>query len=143
MKIAVIGGGSSYTPELMDGLIERASKLKLAEVFLHDVAPERLDVVAGFCARMAKARGSRLAVRSTLDLAEAVAGAEFVIAQIRVGGNAARKKDELLGRRHGLIGQETTGVGGLAKALRTVPAMLEICRVMERVSPKKSFLINF
>jgi 6-phospho-beta-glucosidase len=142
MKIAVIGGGSSYTPELMDGLIERAGALKLKEVWLHDIAEERVETVAGFCSRMAKAKGSKLALRPTLDLAEAVKGAEFVIAQIRVGGNAARKEDELLGARHGLIGQETTGVGGFANALRTIPVMLEICKVIESQSPR-AFLINF
>ncbi|HUT52957.1 MAG TPA: 6-phospho-beta-glucosidase [bacterium] len=142
MKIAVIGGGSSYTPELMEGLIGRAKALELKEVWLHDIAEERLEVVAGFCARMAKAAGSKLSIRPTLDLAEAVKGARFVIAQIRVGGNAARREDELLGARHGLIGQETTGVGGFAKALRTVPAMLDICKVIERESPR-AFLVNF
>jgi 6-phospho-beta-glucosidase len=142
MKIAVIGGGSSYTPELMEGLIGRAKALKLKEVWLHDIAGERLETVAGFCGRMAKAQGSKLKIQPTPALAEAVQGADFVIAQIRVGGNAARREDELLGARHGLIGQETTGVGGFAKALRTIPAMLEICRTIERVAPR-AFLVNF
>jgi 6-phospho-beta-glucosidase len=142
MKITVIGGGSSYTPELFSGLIERASSLDLAEVHLHDVDRERLDVVTGFCSRMAKAAKADFALKTGLDLTEAVSGASFVVTQIRVGGNAARKQDELLGKRHGLIGQETTGVGGFGKAMRTIPAMIEICRAIEEESPK-AWLINF
>jgi len=142
MKIAVIGGGSSYTPELMDGLIGRAGDLGLSEVSLHDIDEKRLDIVDGFVRRMADAKGSKLNIRAGLDLDEAVTSASFVIAQIRVGGNAARKKDEQLGARHGLIGQETTGVGGFGKALRTVPAMLEIRRAIEDHAPD-AFLINF
>lgn len=142
MKIAVIGGGSSYTPELLDGLLDRASAIGAAEVYLHDVHAERLKVVGGFVRRMAAARGSRLLISSGLDLEEAVSGARFVIAQVRVGGNAARREDEKLGRRHGLIGQETTGVGGFAKALRTIPVMLEVCAAMEKHAPSAT-LINF
>jgi 6-phospho-beta-glucosidase len=142
MKITVIGGGSSYTPELFSGLIDRASSLDLAEVHLHDIDKERLDVVAGFCSRMAAAAKADFTLKATGDLAEAVSGASFVVTQIRVGGNAARKQDELLGMRHGLIGQETTGVGGFAKAMRTIPAMLEICGAIEKESPG-AWLINF
>ena len=142
MKIAVIGGGSSYTPELLDGLLARAADLDLQEVVLHDVDPNRLALVTGFVQRMAKARKKALAISSTRKLGAAVRGAAYVIAQIRVGGNRARMEDEKLGLRHGLIGQETTGVGGFAKALRTIPAMLEIAEVIASESPM-AVLINF
>ncbi len=142
MKIAVIGGGSSYTPELVDGFISRAPSLQISEVSLYDIDKDRLEVVAGFCSRMAEARSSRISLTRTSKLSQALQDASFVIAQIRVGGNAARLEDERLGMRHGLIGQETTGIGGFAKALRTVPAMLEIADAMEDHCPR-SFLINF
>ncbi len=142
MKVAVIGGGSSYTPELLDGLISRSESLSMAEVALYDIDSARLETVAGFCRRMAEAQESGISITHTPDLTQALQDVSFVIAQIRVGGNAARREDERLGRRHGLIGQETTGVGGFAKALRTVPAMLEIARAMERSCPR-ALLINF
>jgi len=142
MKIAVIGGGSSYTPELLDGLFARAKAIGLEEVRLYDIDPERLATVADFCLRMCKASGTCIDHQTTTDLSTAVAGVDFVIAQIRVGGNSARKEDELLGLRHGLIGQETTGVGGFAKALRTIPAMLEIAAAIEKRAPDAT-LINF
>ncbi len=142
MKIAVIGGGSSYTPELLEGALARAEALSIGEVCLHDVNGPRLEAVHGFCLRMARAAGAAAVVSKTIDLEKALAGADFVVAQIRVGGAEARKKDELLGARHGLIGQETTGVGGFAKALRTIPAMLDICRSMERNCPEAG-LVNF
>jgi 6-phospho-beta-glucosidase len=106
------------------------------------VDAQRLETVAGFTARMARAKGAAVKIETTRELPRALSGADFVIAQIRVGGNAARREDERLGMRHGLIGQETTGVGGFAKALRTIPAMLEICRAMEQSCPR-AFLVNF
>ncbi|MFO8058567.1 MAG: 6-phospho-beta-glucosidase [bacterium] len=142
MKVAIIGGGSSYTPELLDGLFSRADALELFEICLYDVDRERLEVVSGFCHRMAEARSSRVSLVHTLDLSEALKDSSFVIAQVRVGGNAARREDERLGMRHNLIGQETTGVGGFMKALRTVPEMIEIAKAMEKHSPH-AFLINF
>ncbi len=142
MKLTIIGGGSSYTPELMDGLIDRAPAIGLTEVVLHDLDDQRLEIVTGFVRRMAEAKGSNLKIETTTDLDEAVVAAYFIVAQIRVGGMKARQEDELLGMRHGLVGQETTGVGGFAKALRTIPAMLEIGKVIEARSPA-AVLINF
>jgi len=142
MKVTVIGGGSSYTPELADGLIDRAKDLDLYELCLQDVDEERLSTVAGFTRRMAEEKGPSLTITDTTDRDSAITGADFVITQVRVGGNEARKKDELLGMRHGLIGQETTGVGGFAKALRTIPVMLDLAGAMERLCPL-STLINF
>jgi 6-phospho-beta-glucosidase len=142
MKVAVIGGGSSYTPELIQGFLERAGSLPLSELWLMDISPERLDIVGGFAQRMVAAQGDPFAVRLTTDRREAVRGAGYVIVQLRVGGMEARREDEYLGRRHGLVGQETTGVGGMAKALRTIPVVLQIARDVAALAPG-ALLVNF
>jgi len=142
MKISVIGGGSSYTPELVSGLIERANTIGLETVSLHDIDVERLETVAGFCRRMAVAQASGLQIKTTTELARALDQSDYVIVQLRAGGNAARREDERLGRRHGLIGQETTGVGGFAKSLRTIPVMLELARELTQRAPHAA-LVNF
>jgi len=141
-KVAVIGGGSSYTPELVNGFLARVDSFPLTELWLMDVSSERLDVVGGFARRMVQAKGAPFAVHETTDQREAVRGASYVITQLRVGGMKARREDEYLGRRHGLIGQETTGVGGMAKALRTIPVILSIARDMRELAPG-ALLINF
>ncbi len=142
MKITVIGGGSSYTPELINGFLARVESLPLTELWLMDILPERLDVVGGFAQRMVAAKGAPFAVHLTTDLHEAVRGARYVITQLRVGWMQARHEDEYLGQRHGLIGQETTGIGGMAKALRTIPVVLNIARTMQAVAPG-ALLVNF
>ncbi|MBP7127236.1 6-phospho-beta-glucosidase [Myxococcota bacterium] len=143
MKVAVIGGGSTYTPELMEGLVLRRKELSLDEVVLQDVRPDRLGPVAGFCRRMADHLGSPdLRIRDTLDLPEALSGASFVVVQIRVGGQEARHLDETLPLRHGCIGQETTGAGGFGKAMRTIPVLLDIAREVRRHA-LGSWWINF
>ncbi len=142
MNIAVIGGGSSYTPELLHGLIARASALGVERVVLQDPRPERLEPVAFFCRRMAEAAGVKLQIDATAELDEALQGADFVVVQIRVGGWQGRHEDIQLGLRHGLIGQETTGVGGFAKALRSVPVVLDIARRVEEICPD-AWLLNF
>ena len=124
MKIAVIGGGSTYTPELVSGL----SRLDVTEFVLHDIDPERRDVVGGLAQRMLDRQGYAGAFAVSADLDRAVAGADFVLVQIRVGGQAARLADETMPLACGCIGQETTGAGGLAKALRTVPVVLDIAQ---------------
>jgi 6-phospho-beta-glucosidase len=142
MKVAVVGGGSSYTPELINGFLERASSFPLTELWLLDISQERLDVVGGFAQRMVEAKGVPFAVHLTTDQREAVRGAQYVITQLRVGGMKARREDEYLGHRHGLIGQETTGVGGMAKALRTIPVILNLAQDMREVAPD-ALLVNF
>jgi 6-phospho-beta-glucosidase len=142
MKVAVIGGGSTYTPELIRGFLERVASFPLTELWLMDVAAERLAVVGGFARRMVQAKGRPFHVVLTGDLALAIQGAAYVITQLRVGGMAARREDEYLGQRHGLIGQETTGVGGMAKALRTIPVILEIARTIRQLAPG-ALLANF
>jgi len=142
LKVAVIGGGSSYTPELINGFLERIGSFPVTELWLMDILPERLDVVGGFAQRMVAAKGSPFAVHLTTDQRETVRGASYVITQLRVGGMQARREDEYLGRRHGLIGQETTGVGGMAKALRTIPVVLNVAHDMHELAPS-ALLVNF
>ena len=142
MKVAVFGGGSSYTPELVKGFLDRIAGFPLRELWLADVSAERLAVVGGFAQRMARAAGSPFTVHLTTDQRAAIDGASYVTTQLRVGGMAARREDEYLGKRHGLIGQETTGVGGLAKALRTIPVILSIARDMQALAPG-ALLVNF
>ena len=142
VKIAVIGGGSSYTPELVQGFLERARAFPVSELWLMDIEAQRLDVVGGLIRRMVKARGAPFVVYLSTDRREAVQGASYVVTQLRVGGMQARREDEYLGRRHGLIGQETTGVGGMAKALRTIPVILGIAGEMREVAPG-ALLVNF
>ncbi len=142
MKITVIGGGSTYTPELINGFLATAGSLPLDELWLMDIDEQRLNVVGGFAQRMVTARGDPFKVVLSLDQRQAIAGASYVITQLRVGQMPARRGDEYLGLRHGLIGQETTGVGGMAKALRTIPVILSIARDIREVAPG-ALLANF
>jgi 6-phospho-beta-glucosidase len=142
MKIVVIGGGSTYTPELIDGFIAGAGKLPVREIWLVDPNAERLGVVGAFAQRMVAHAGAPFTVELTGDRRRALPGADYVITQLRVGGQAARHGDEQLGRRHHLVGQETTGVGGFAKALRTVPVALDIARDIRELAPGAT-LVNF
>jgi 6-phospho-beta-glucosidase len=142
MKVAVIGGGSSYTPELVKGFLDRIESFPLSELWLVDIDPQRLAVVGGFAQRMVAAKGSPFQVHLTTDRRAGVAGASYVTTQLRVGGMAARRNDEYLGKRHDLIGQETTGVGGMAKALRTIPVVLGIAADMAELAPGAP-LVNF
>jgi 6-phospho-beta-glucosidase len=135
MKIAVIGGGSTYTPELVSGLSRERERIDVQELVLQDIDEERREVVGGLAERMLKRQGFPGRLEITDDLDRAVDGADFVLVQIRVGGQEARLSDETVPLVCGCIGQETTGAGGLGKALRTVPVVLEIAeRVRERAA---------
>jgi len=143
LKLAVVGGGSTYTPELIEGIALRAARLPVDELVLLDIDPERLEIVGGLAQRMLK----RLEWPGTLTLSgdtdAAIDGASFVLIQLRVGGQAARLVDETLPPRFGTIGQETTGAGGFAKALRTVPIVLDIAeRVGKRAAPG-AWIVDF
>jgi len=142
MKITVIGGGSTYTPELINGFLERKDRLRIKELWLMDIDKERLDIVGGFAERMVRAKGRPFRVVLSTNQREAIAGASYVITQLRVGLMRARRADEYLGLRHGLIGQETTGVGGMAKALRTIPVLLNLARDLREVA-RGALLLNF
>jgi len=140
--IAVIGAGSTYTPEMVEGFLRRRDSLTVAELRLMDIDKPKLEVVGGLAQRMLASQGHPARVLLTLDLDEALSGADFVLTQLRVGRLDARILDEKIPLRHGLIGQETTGIGGFFKALRTIPVLLNIARRMEMLCPR-AFLINF
>ena len=143
LKVAVIGGGSTYTPELINGFLARLEQFPVNELWLMDIDKERLDIVGGFAQRMVEAKGSPFKVVLTTDQRAAVKDADYVTTQLRVGHMEARRRDEYLGLRHGLIGQETTGVGGMAKALRTIPVILKIAKDMQELSKPGAMLVNF
>jgi 6-phospho-beta-glucosidase len=142
VKITVIGGGSSYTPELVSGFLARFERLPLDELCLMDIDAQRLQVVGGFAQRIVQNSGAPFHVSLSQNRRRALSGASFVITQLRVGRMPARRGDEYLGKRHGLIGQETTGVGGMAKALRTIPVLLDIAQEMQELAPH-ALLLNF
>ncbi len=143
MHIVVIGGASTYTPELIDGLIDHAPLLGLTRVTLVDPNHERLSIITAFAQRMVVHRGGKFVVDSTHDRKAAIQTVpDYVLTQLRVGGQAARHSDEQLGRDHGLVGQETTGIGGFAKALRTIPVILDIAADIRTHAPHAT-LINF
>ncbi len=143
LKVAVIGGGSTYTPELIKGFLDRLDTLPVNELWLMDISPERLAVVGGFAQRIVAAHGEPFKVLLTTDQREALRGAHYAITQLRVGMMPARRGDEYLGKRHGLIGQETTGVGGMAKAMRTIPVILNVARDLREVGAPGALLANF
>jgi len=143
MKIAVVGGGSTYTPELVSGLARERERLDVHELVLHDIDADRRGVVGGMAARMLERAGFAGDLVVTADLDRTLDGADFVLIQIRVGGQEARLGDETIPLACGCIGQETTGAGGFAKALRTVPVVLEIAeRAQARAAPG-SWIIDF
>ena len=136
MKVTVVGGGSTYTPELVDGIARLQHQFDVAELVLTDPAEQRLALVAGVSQRIFARYGYSGQISFTTDLDRAVADAAIVLLQLRVGGQAARAVDESLPLRCGCVGQETTGTGGLAKALRTVPVILEIAERVSRLAAK-------
>jgi len=142
LKICVIGGGSTYTPELIEGLIERRDELPVATMTLMDIDENRLRVVGGLAGRMLQAAEANIELSLTTQRKEALEGADYVITQIRVGGLACRIQDEKIPLQFGVVGQETTGPGGFAKAVRTIPVLLDIAHDMAEVAPG-AHLINF
>ncbi len=143
MKLAVIGAGSTYTPELVSGLSRERERLGVRELALHDIDAERLDVVGGMAARVLERQRFDGSLTLTGDLDRALEGAEFVLVQIRVGGQAARLSDETIPLACGCIGQETTGAGGFAKALRTVPVVLEIAERAQKLAADGAWIVDF
>jgi 6-phospho-beta-glucosidase len=139
MKIAVVGGGSTYTPELVSGL----TRLDVAELALQDIDPERREVVGGMASRMLERQSYRGKLEVTEDLDRAVEGADFVLLQIRVGGQQARLRDETVPLACGCIGQETTGAGGFAKAMRTVPVVLGIADRVRALAAPGAWIVDF
>lgn len=144
IKIVTIGGGSSYTPELVEGFIKRHKELPVKELWLVDIeeGKHKLEIVGNLAKRMVKKAGVDMEVNLTLDRREALKDADFVTTQLRVGLLGARIKDERIPLSHGVIGQETNGAGGLFKALRTVPVVLDIIKDIEELCPN-AWLVNF
>ncbi|MCD9468314.1 6-phospho-beta-glucosidase [Photobacterium iliopiscarium] len=144
-KIAIIGGGSSYSPELIEGIIQRWEQIPLHEIALVDVEKghNKVEIIAALTRRMLDHNGlSHVIVSVHFSPDEAIKGADYVLTQFRVGQLPARAADERLGLKYGLLGQETTGVGGFAKALRTIPVMLDIAKKVEQLAPN-AWIINF
>ncbi|MFF3246530.1 6-phospho-beta-glucosidase [Streptomyces sp. NPDC002870] len=142
MKLAVVGGGSTYTPELIDGFARLRDTLPISELVLIDPAADRLELVGGLARRIFAKQGHDGKIVTTSDVDAGVADADAVLLQLRVGGQAARKQDETWPLECGCVGQETTGAGGLAKALRTVPVVLDIAERVRRTSPD-AWIIDF
>src|SRR6187397_1927779 len=143
LKVTVVGGGSTYTPELVDGIARRSTRLTADELALLDIDSARLDVVGGLAERMLRRGGWSGRLNLTTRREEALDGADFVLIQLRVGGQQARLVDETLPYEFGTIGQETTGPGGFAKALRTVPVLLEIAEEVARRSASGAWIVDF
>lgn len=144
-KIAIIGGGSSYSPELIEGIIQHWEQIPLHEIALVDVEKghNKVEIIAALTRRMLDHNGlSHVTVSVHFSPDEAIKGADYVLTQFRVGQLPARAADERLGLKYGLLGQETTGVGGFAKALRTIPVMLDIAKKVEQLAPN-AWIINF
>lgn len=144
LKIATIGGGSSYTPELIEGFIKRYDELPVRELWLVDIeeGKEKLEIVGNLAKRMVAKAGVPMDIHLTLDRREALKDADFVTTQFRVGLLEARAKDERIPLKYGVIGQETNGPGGLFKGLRTIPVILDICKDMDELCPD-AWLVNF
>lgn len=144
IKIVTIGGGSSYTPELVEGFIKRYDELPIRELWLVDIEAgrEKLEIVGALAKRMVKKAGVPMEIHLSFDRREALKDADFVTTQMRIGLLKARAKDERIPLSHGVLGQETNGAGGLFKGLRTIPIILEICKDIEELCPN-AWLINF
>ncbi|SHE69370.1 6-phospho-beta-glucosidase [Seinonella peptonophila] len=144
LKVVIIGGGSSYTPEIIEGFINRYQSFPCTEIVLVDIPAglEKLKIITALAKRMIKRVKLPIQLSMTLDRRSALKGADFVTTQIRVGGLAAREKDERIPLSHGVIGQETNGAGGIFKAFRTIPILLDIAKDMHELCPN-AWLINF
>ncbi|MEU9708480.1 6-phospho-beta-glucosidase [Streptomyces sp. NPDC059164] len=142
MKLAVVGGGSTYTPELIDGFARLRDTLPIEELVLVDPAADRLELVSGLARRIFAKQDHAGRITTTTDIDAGVADADAVLLQLRVGGQAARDQDETWPLECGCVGQETTGAGGLAKALRTVPVVLDIAERVRRTNPD-AWIIDF
>lgn len=143
ISICVVGAGGSYTSEIIHGVLQRSpDELPVTSIRLMDVNAASLAIMAGLSERMIRAKGRDITITSGAELEPLLDGADFVITQVRVGGMVARHLDESIPPKHGVVGQETTGPGGMCNALRTIPAMLEIARKVERIAPD-AFILNY
>jgi 6-phospho-beta-glucosidase len=143
VKVAVVGAGSTYTPELVGGFVTRTDRLPVDELVLLDIDEERLGIVGALAERMMRRAGGAGTLRLSGDAREALEGADFVVVQLRVGGNKARYTDETIPLEFDVIGQETTGPGGFAKALRTVPVVLELAEITAEIGAPGAWFVDF
>jgi 6-phospho-beta-glucosidase len=143
MKVAVIGAGSTYTPELVSGLMRERERVDVHELVLHDIDSDRREVVGGLAGRILERQGFSGVMELTGELDRALDGADAVLIQIRVGGQAARLRDETIPAACGCVGQETTGAGGLAKAMRTVPVVLQIAERARELASDRAWIVDF
>lgn len=143
VKVAVVGGGSTYTPELVEGFVTRGDRLPVDELALLDIDPERLTIVGDLAERMMRRAGWSGSLTRTDEARRAIEGADFVIVQLRVGGNRARFRDESIPLEFGCIGQETTGPGGFAKGLRTTPVVLELAELTDEIGAPGAWFVDF
>jgi len=143
LKLAVVGAGSTYTPELVDGFTRRSDRVRFDEIDLLDIDPARLEIVGGLAERMLARQGWGGQLVRTTDREAAIDGADMVLFQLRVGGQQARLSDETIPLACGCIGQETTGAGGLGKALRTVPVVLEIASRVRELAADDAWIVDF
>ena len=144
VKVVIIGGGSSYTPEIIEGLIDRQATFPVREIVLVDIEEgrEKLEIVGRLAQRMIEKANAEITLSWTLDRRAALVGADFVSTQIRVGGLKARALDERIPLKHGFIGQETNGAGGLFKAFRTIPVLIDLANEVAEICPD-AWLVNF
>lgn len=144
MKVVIVGGGSSYTPEIIEGLIIRHEQFPVDNITLVDIESgrEKLDIVGKLAERMIKKADLPITISWTLDRKKALEGADYVSTQIRVGGLKAREKDERIPLSHGLIGQETNGAGGIFKAFRTIPVLMDLAKDVQEICPD-AWIVNF
>lgn len=144
LKVVIIGGGSSYTPEIIEGIIKRYDTFPVTDIALVDIeaGKEKLDIIGGLASRMIEKSGKSINLTCTLDRKKALQGADFVSIQIRVGGLDAREKDERIPLSHGYVGQETNGAGGIFKAFRTIPVLLDLAKDVHEICPD-AWIINF
>ena len=144
LKVAIIGGGSSYTPEIIEGMINRYDSFPVTEIVLVDIeaGKEKLEIIGNLAKRMIEKAGKPIHLSWTLDRKKALTNADFVSTQIRVGGLKAREKDERIPLSHGFIGQETNGAGGIFKAFRTIPVLMDIAKDIQELCPN-AWMINF
>ncbi|OLQ72321.1 6-phospho-beta-glucosidase [Photobacterium proteolyticum] len=144
LKLAIIGGGSSYTPELVEGVLKRLDRVPVKEMHFVDVeaGQDKLEIIEALTRRMVEKAGADITIKASLDRRAAIENADFVMTQFRVGGLQARANDERIPLKYDVIGQETTGPGGFAKALRTIPVILDICKDIEELAPN-AWMLNF
>ncbi|MCG2661740.1 MAG: 6-phospho-beta-glucosidase, partial [Kiritimatiellae bacterium] len=143
ISICVVGAGSSYTPELIEGILDNAhDQLPITSICLQDINKERMQVMAGLAERMIRYAKRDITVKYSACLEDMLEGVDYVISQIRVGGMEARFLDESIPLKYGIIGQETTGPGGMFNALRTIPRMIDIANKVESVAPD-AYILNY